>query len=46
MNIAASFLSVKNQGMSVRRRADKQLKVMLDSLATHQQGRRFSIKMS
>jgi hypothetical protein len=38
------FSQLRNQGMSIRRGADKRLKVMLDSLVTLQQGRRFTIK--
>jgi hypothetical protein len=38
------FPQLRNQGMSIRRGANKRLKVMLDSLVTLQQGRRFTTK--
>jgi hypothetical protein len=45
MSITTRFFpQLRNQGMSIRRGADKRLKVMLDSLVTLQQGRRFTIK--
>jgi hypothetical protein len=41
MNIAARFFpQLRNQGISIRRGANKRLKVMLTGLITLQQGRR------
>jgi hypothetical protein len=38
------FPQLRNQGMSIRRGANKRQKVILDNLVTLQQGRRFTTK--